>query len=79
MLRSLAVAASLSLTLLGMGCAGSGPKADNVPQAAVDADYTDCESRALVSTALITSAGEAEERQQQILDECMQEKGYAVK
>jgi hypothetical protein len=79
MLRHFAVAASLTLAALAMGCAGSTPHSDNVPQATVDADYTECESRAIVSTALIKSAGEAEDKQQIIIDECMQEKGYAVK
>lgn len=79
MLRSLAVAASLALAALAMGCAGSSPHADNVAQETVDADYNQCQSRATVSTALIKSASEAEDKQQQIIDECMQEKGYSVK
>ena len=79
MLRLLAVAASLALVVLAMGCAGSSPHADNVTQEAVDADYNSCQSRAFVSTALITSAGEAEDKQQAIIDACMQERGYSVK
>lgn len=79
MLRLLAVAASLALAALAMGCAGSSPHADNVAQETLDADYNNCQSRALVSTALIKSAGEAEDKQQEILDTCMQERGYSVK
>ena len=79
MLRHLAVAASLALSALALGCASTGPTADNVPQETVDIDYSQCQSRALVSTALIKSAGEAEDRQQEIIDECMKEKGYKIK
>ena len=79
MLRSLVVAASLALAALAMGCAGSSPHADNVPQETVDIDYNQCRNRALVSTSLIKSAGEAEDKQQEIVDACMQEKGYAIK
>ncbi|UJX42436.1 hypothetical protein K9F62_07145 [Desulfovibrio sp. JY] len=80
MLRRLAASSCLAVAaLLTFGCAGSGPKSDNVPQQALDADYQDCESRAYVSTALIKSAGEAADKQEAILDACMKEKGYKVK
>ena len=79
MLRPFAVVAALALASLAMGCAGSSPHADNVAQETLDADYNNCQSRALVSTALIKSAGEAEDKQQEILDTCMQERGYSVK
>jgi len=78
MLRLFA-AASLVLAALSLGCAGSAPKSDNVSQDALNADYNDCESRAFVSTALIRSGSEAEDRQQEIIDECMKEKGYTAK
>ena len=79
MLRRFVAVAFLALSALALGCAGSGPHSDNVPQATVDADYNECESRAFVSTALIQSPGEAEARQQEIVDECMKERGYSVK
>ncbi len=81
MLRRLAVASGLSLTVLAGGCTmfSPGPRSDNVPQAAVDADYQACESRAYVSTALVKSPGEATDQQQAIIDECMKEKGYNIK
>jgi len=79
MLRPFVVAAALALASLAMGCAGSSPHADNVPQETVDIDYNQCQTRATVSTALIKSAGDAEDKQQQIIDECMKEKGYSVK
>lgn len=81
MLRSLVAATGLALAALTFGCTmfSPGPHSDNVPQATVDADYHDCETRAYVSTALVKSAGEASEQQQAILDECMKEKGYNVK
>ncbi len=79
MLRRLAAASCLALAALSLGCAGSGPKSDNVAVDVVTADYNDCESRAYVSTALIRSAGEAADKQQEILNACMQEKGYAIK
>ncbi len=79
MLRRFAVSACLALAALALGCAGSGPRADNVPQAAVDADYNDCESRAYVSTAMIPTASEAADKHQEIIDACMKEKGYNVK
>lgn len=78
MLRSFA-AAMLLLAALSLGCAGSSPKSDNVSQDALNADYNDCESRAFVSTALIKSGDAAEARHQEIIDECMKEKGYNVK
>lgn len=81
MLRRLVVATALALATLNCGCTmfSPGPRADNVPQEAVDADYHDCESRAYVSTALIKSAGEAADQQEAIMDECMKEKGYNIK
>lgn len=79
MLRFFAAASFLVLTVLTLGCAGSGPHSDNVPQAAVDADYSDCENRAVVSTALIRSVNEADDKHQEIIDACMKEKGYKVK
>ncbi|EFL50161.1 conserved hypothetical protein [Solidesulfovibrio fructosivorans JJ]] len=80
MLRRLAASSCLVVTaLLSLGCAGSGPKSDNVSQQTLDADYRDCESRAYVSTALIQSPGEAADKQEAILDACMKEKGYKVK
>ncbi|MFP5257852.1 MAG: hypothetical protein ACLGQH_02395 [Acidobacteriota bacterium] len=79
LLRPFAVAVSLALASLALGCAGLSPHADNVPQETVDADYSECQSRATVSTALVKSAGEAEDKQQAIIDECMKEKGYSVK
>jgi hypothetical protein len=82
MLRRLVAATGLALAALTCGCTtmfSPGPQSDNVPQAAVDADYHDCESRAYVSTALVKSAGEASDRQEAIMDECMKEKGYKIK
>jgi hypothetical protein len=79
MLRHFAVAACLALAALAQGCASAGPHADNVPQSALDADYNACETRAYVSTAFVKSAGEAEDKQQAIIDACMKEKGYNVK
>ena len=79
MLRHLAVAAALSLAALATGCGSIGATADNVPQSAVDEDYSQCQSRAFVSTALVKTASEAEDRQQEIIDECMKEKGYNAK
>jgi hypothetical protein len=79
MLRRFVVASSLALAALSLGCASADPHADNVPQAALDADYNDCESRAYVSTAFIRSAGEAEDKHETIIDACMQEKGYRTK
>ncbi len=79
MLRRLVAASCLALVALSLGCAGTEPKSDNVAKETLDADYRDCESRAYVSTALISSPGEATDKQQEIIDACMQEKGYAVK
>jgi len=79
MFRQFALAASLALASFALGCAGSSPHSDNVAQETVDLDYEQCQSRATISTALIRSAGEAEDKQQEIIDECMKEKGYAIK
>ena len=78
MFRALA-AVFLFLAGLSLGCAGTDPHSYNVPQATVDADYHACESRAMVSTAFIRSAGDAADKQQEIIDACMQEKGYTIK
>ena len=79
MSRRFVFPACLLLLALAPACAPPGPHADNVPQAAVDTDYNDCETRAFVSTALLKSAGEAADKRQEIIDACMQEKGYKVK
>lgn len=79
MLRHLAALFCLVLAALTLGCAGSGPTADNVSQEVLDADYNACEQRAYVSTALAKSADEASETRQNIIDACMKEKGYRVK
>ena len=79
MLPRLCASSCLVLAALTFGCAGQSPKSDNVSQQVLDADYHDCETRAYVSTALIKDAGEATDKQQEILDACMKEKGYNVK
>lgn len=78
MLR-LAAAFCLALAFCCLGCASTEPKSDNVAKEALDADYHDCEIRAYVSTALIRSPDEATDKQEQIIDACMKEKGYSVK
>ncbi len=77
--RCIAASALLLLAALAGGCAGSGPRSDNVPQETIEADYNQCENRAFVSTAMIRNPDAAEARHQEIIDTCMKEKGYTVK
>jgi hypothetical protein len=79
MFRRFALAAALALAASALGCVTIGPRADNVPQEAVDRDYSECENRAFVSTAFIKAGDDAETKQQAIIDECMKEKGYTAK
>ena len=79
MFRRFALVAALALSAAAMGCASIVPHADNVPQEAVDRDYSECENKAYVSTAFVKAGDDAETKQQAIIDECMKEKGYSVK
>ena len=79
MFRRFALAAALALAAAAMGCGSIVPHADNVPQEAVDRDYSECENRAYVSTAFVKAGDDAETKQQAIIDECMKEKGYTAK
>ena len=78
MLRRLALAAALAFAAAAMGCSIVSPKADNVPQEAVDRDYSECENRALVSTAFVKDGDDAAAKQEAIIDACMKERGYSV-
>ena len=78
MLQSSTIALCLTLAVLTLGCA-SGPHAEGVPKATLDADYAECESMSYVSTAGIRAEGAADDRRQELIDICMKNKGYAVK
>ena len=79
MFRRFALVAALALAAAAaQGCVTIDPHADNVPQEAVDRDYSECENRAFVSTAFVKAGDDAETKQQAIIDECMKEKGYTA-
>ena len=79
MLRVRLAALCLLLAALAPGCGPSRPVADGVPQATLDADYTDCVSMSYVSTAGIRAQGAADAKRQELIDTCMKNKGYVEK
>jgi hypothetical protein len=79
MLRFRLAALCLLLAALTPGCGASRPVAEGVPQAALDADYADCESMSYVSTAGIRAQGAADEKRQELIEACMKNKGYIAK
>lgn len=76
-MRRFLASAALMLLFFCLGCsAGTTPDYDT--RVATERDFLDCQNQSYVSTGTMTDPDLAEERQRQIVDECMRHKGYDV-